>query len=172
MRNIHRPLLSPTPTISFNNKSLVFPPIQLPTWRENYSTVFNLFSMQYFTSEGYTFETRMSFTDIRNKVNSCDDSISISDFFHYSLILCSITFCKKYLQCCELCGLTSAECGNSPICWNYCSDCTAPHRFCLCPKFHLWLHDPASSYHSAWIDVVRNHLLTSYVPTFKSQKKC
>ena len=171
MRHIHRPPLSPTPTISFNNNSLVFPTIPIPTWPTNYSTIFNLFTTQSFTSDGYTFEERFSFTDTLNKVNTCDDSISISEFFHYSLILCSITFCKKYLQCCELCGLTSTECGNSPICWRYCSDCYSPHRFCSCPKFHLWLHDPDSSYRSAWIDLVRNHLITSYVPTFKTQKK-
>ena len=167
-----KPLL---PTVSLQSRSIVLPTIHQPPWPSNwptnYSNVFKLFSMQYFFSQGYIFEKYLSLSDIRNKVNTCDDSISISDFFHFSLVSCSITFCNKYLQCCELCGLTSKDCGDSPICWKYCSDCSVPHRFFSCPKFHLWLHDPNSPYHSDWMDIVRNHLNTTYVPTFKLSRK-
>jgi len=170
-----RPPKSPPPTPLLQSRSIVLPTIHQPTWPSNwptnYSDVFKIFSMQYFSPQGYIFEKYLSLSDIRNKVNSCDDSISISDFFHYSLVSCSITFCNKYLQCCKLCGLTSKECGDSPICWKYCSDCSVPHRFFSCPKLHLWLHDPKSPYYSDWMDIVRNHLNTTYVPTFKSTRK-
>jgi len=169
-----RPPVSLLPKILESNhaksRSFVLPTIRQPTWSlvwpKNYSTVFKLFSSQYFSSRGYIFEKSLSLTDIQTKVNNCDDTVSISEFFHYSLISCSITFCNNHLHCCTLCGLPNDVCDDSPLCWKYCSDCSVPHRFFACPKLHLWLHDPTSPYHSAWMDIVRNHLSTTYVPTF------
>ena len=142
------------------------------TWSRNglfqfFSKVFKLFHSSSFTEKGFVLSRPKDYLDADDKLRANDPSLTLPEYFYYSLFQCSTAFCRTNLKCCNGCGRTSHP---NTYCDLSCSDCpSSAHRFHSCPKFLLWLHDPKTSYHSTWLRLVSNWILSYPPPAFKDQ---
>jgi hypothetical protein len=162
------PPRSRLPSVSISSSSLQsinFNTIPIPAWPSHYSKVFNLFHSSSFTEKGFVLSRPKDYLDADDKIRANDSSLTLPEYFHYSLFQCSTAFCRTHLKCCNGCGRTSHP---NTDCDASCSDCpSSAHRFHSCPKFLSWLHDPKTSYHSTWLQLVANWILRYPPPAFK-----
>jgi hypothetical protein len=144
-----------------NSRRLVFQEIHIPSWPTHYSNAYNLFQLSSFTEEGCKFP-HPCYVTIGRKLRSQDSSITLPDYFMYSLYHCAYKFCDTHLKCCTFCGVTSHR-----YCTDKCSDCDSnDHLFRSCPKLLRWLHDPDSPHHILWKNIVKTWIISCPPPHF------
>ena len=165
---IHR---LPSVSTSSSHTTIILDEIPIPAWPSHYSKVFKLFHSSSFDAKGcmipepssifHIFLTGIKFRD------KDTTSVTLSEYFHYSLFHCSTSFCSTHLKCCYTCGLSSHS-DKRTTCSDPCSDCpSTDHKFHSCPKFLSWLHHPQTPYHLAWMQLVTNWFLFHPPPAFK-----
>ena len=170
------------PSVSISSSSIpsiVLDEIPIPAWPSHYSKVFKLYNSSSFNEKGCIIPKPYGldlFTAGLKNLGIVKDntSVTLSEYFHYSLSSCSTDFCTTHLKCCFLCGLTS-HCeltlysDKRILCIRKCSDCpSSDHCFHSCPKFLSWLHDPKSPYHSTWLRIVTKWISSHPPPDFKN----
>jgi hypothetical protein len=146
-----------------NSRRLVCQEIHIPAWPTHYSNAYNLFQSSSFTNK--KFQVEPCFFGFGDKIRSQDSSVTLPDYFRYSLYRCVKNLSNNYLKCCSSCG---NKCPTRN-CLNNCSDCTnSNHCFYFCPKLLRWLHDPDTSHHLLWKNVVKNWIISYPPPPFKA----
>ena len=147
------------------SRRLVCQEIHIPAWPTHYSNAYNLFQSSSFT--GNTFQQNLFLIGFSDKIRTQDPSVTLPDYFNFSLSCCVHHFCKTHLKCCSSCGnkCTTQFCLSN--CSYNCSDCTSTdHSFAHCPKLLRWLHDPDTSHHLLWKNVVKQWIIQCPPPHF------
>ena len=165
-RNPPRSRLPSVSSSSSSLQSINFNAVSIPAWPPHYSKVFKLYNSSSFNEKGCII-TKPDFMDIDRRLRDKDTSLTLPEYFRYSLFNCSTAFCRTYLKCCFMCGLKSHS-DKRILCFDLCSDCLSPgHCFHSCPKLLSWLHDSKTSYHSTWRKLVANWIIKYPPPAFK-----
>ena len=143
-----------------NSRRLVCQKIHIPAWPTH-----NLFQSSSFHDTKFKIE--LFFCGFGDKLRNQDSSVTLPVYFRYSLYCCVNHFCKTHLKCCSSCGnkCTTQFCLSN--CSYNCSDCTSTdHSFAHCPKLLRWLHDPETSHHLLWKNVVKQWIIQFPPPHF------
>ena len=111
-------------------RQIVTNEITIHAWPTHYSRAYNLFHLSSFNENGCKFPKMWSL-DLFQRIPRQDPSVTLQEYFQYSLSRCVSTFCTIHLKCCPYCGDTShRNCTDEQ-----CSDCDSDdHFFCSCPK--------------------------------------
>jgi len=135
-----------------------------PSTQENsYSRLTYPLFQSSFNENGFKFQNP-SFIFQRDKMFSQDPSVSLPNYSMYCVFECANKFCNTHLKCCSYCGAKS-----HPFCPDKWSDCAiSDHYFRFCPKLLRWLHDPNTSHHLLWKNIVRDWILSCPLPHFKT----
>ena len=97
---------------------------------------------------------------IGRKIRSQDPSLSRPNYFMYCLFKCANNFCSTHLNCGTFGGVTS-HC----YCTDKFSDSDINDRFFRsCPRLLRWLHDPVTSRHLIWKNVVTDWIILNPPP--------
>ena len=130
--------------------------ISISAWPTHYSNAYDLFQSSSFNDNICKFQVEPFFIGFCDKIRSQDSSVTLPDYFRYSLYSCVNFFCKTHLKCCSSCG---NKC-TTRLCFSNCSDCTSSdNSFSPCPKLLRWLHDPDNSHHILWKASVRDWIV-------------
>jgi hypothetical protein len=144
-----------------NSRQMIFEEIHISAWPTQYSNAYDLFQLSSFHDNGCKFP-KISYISLGDKICSQDSSVTLTDYFQYCLFHCIQNFCRSHLNCCSFCGVTSHS-----FCTDKCSDCDSKdHLFRSCPKLLRWLHDPDSSHHLLWKNVVKTWIISCPPPHF------
>ena len=163
-RNPPIPRLSSVSITSSSIPSIVLDTVSIPAWPSHSSKVFKLYNSSSFNEKGCI----IPLLETGEKFRVEDTSLTLSEYFHYSLSSCTINFCSHYLKCCFMCGLTSHS-DKRTFCIDSCSDCPSPdHAFHSCPKFLSWLHNSKTRYHSKWLRLVTKWISAHPPSDFKN----
>ena len=164
------PPQSRLPSVSNSSSSLQsinFNAVSIPAWPPYSSKVFKLYTSSSFNEKGCIISEHPDVMDIDRRLRVKDTSLTLPEYFRYSLFKCSVAFCRTHLKCCYMCGLTSHS-DKSTFCIDSCSDCPSPdHAFHSCPKLLSWLHNSKTRYHSTWRKLVANWIIKYPPPAFK-----
>ena len=167
-RNPPIPQLPSVSLSSLSIPSVVFDTVPIPAWPSQYSKVFKLYNSSSFNEKGCIISEHPDFMDIERRLRVKDTSLTLPEYFRYSLFKCSVAFCRTYLKCCYMCGLTSHS-DKITFCIDSCSDCPSPdHAFYSCPKLLSWLHNSKIRYHSKWLRLVTKWISSNPPPVFKN----
>ena len=97
-----------------------------------------------------------SFMDLGDKIRNQDSSITLPDYFQYSLFHCVNNACITHLKRCSSCGIRSHS-----LCFSKCLDCTSGnHSFHSCSKLLRLLHDSDASHHLIWKKIITNWIIS------------
>jgi hypothetical protein len=164
------PPQSRLPSVSNSSSSLQsinFNAVPIPAWPSHYSKVFKLYNSSSFNEKGCIIP-EPDLIDIGRKLRDKDTSLTLPEYFRYSLFHCSTAFCRTHLKCCVMCGLRSHS-DKRILCFDSCSDCLSPgHCFLSCPKLLSWLHNSKTRYHSKWLRLVTEWISSNPPPDFKN----
>jgi len=145
-----------------NSCRLVFKKIPIPAWPSHYSKAYNLFHLSSFNENDCKFPKLWS-SEFFQRISREDPSVTLQEYLQFSRSRCASTFCTTHLKCCPFCGDTSHL-----LCTKvHCSDCNSnAHFFRSCPKLLRWLHNPVTSHHLIWKNVVTDWIISYPPPHF------
>ena len=144
-----------------NSRHLVLKEIPTPARPTHYSNTYDLFQLSSFHETGFKLQDK-SFIFLHDKILSLDPSVTLQEYFKYSFFNCVSTFCITHLNCCSSCGVKSHS-----YCLDECLDCASSnHSYSFCPKLIRWLHEPDTSHHLLWTNIVRDWIISCPPPNF------
>jgi len=146
-----------------NSRRILLKEIPIHAWPTHFSNAYNLFHLSSFYVNDYIFP-KSNFIWLCDHVYNRDSYVLLTDYFQYCLFNCTHKFCRTHLTCCSYGGVKS-HC----VCLDNCSDCASSnHSFFFCPKLLQWLHEPNTSHHLHWENIVRDWIISCPPPHFKA----
>ena len=135
--------------------------INIHAWPTHYSKAYNLFHLSSFSENGCKFP-KIFLDYLFQRILHQDPSVTLQEYFRYSLSRCVSTFCICHLNCCPVAVIrliVSALINNVKT-------VLGQIIFFSCPKLLRWLHDPVTSHHLIWKYVVTDWIISNSSPRF------